>query len=319
MPEHDHIEVESPPIIVRFTDGKAGHENQTVGLVDAIERRIGGVETHTLDVTRLRSSIFGLIRFYTNPPGDFPRADLWIGAGHATHQHLRAAARYIGGYSIVCMNPGSRWARRAFDLCLIPAHDGVAEAPNVVRTRGALNAMVPSDSHDSSRGLFLIGGPSKHHGWDAEGIADQVGQVVSSVADVRWELTTSRRTPEDTLETLRAISASNLVITPVGETHRGWVGERLAMTGQCWISEDSVSMVYESLTSGAHTGVLDVARRHTGRVARGIDVLITEGQVTRFESSVLDLRAAPHAGSLWEADRCAQIVIDRFLTGDGDG
>ncbi|MHC4976581.1 MAG: mitochondrial fission ELM1 family protein [Planctomycetota bacterium] len=313
MPEHEHNESDEGPVIVRFTDGKAGHENQTLGLLGALEARLGGIESHEINIASMSTSFLGRTSFYANPPDGFPRADVWLGAGHATHPHLKAAARFIGGHTVVCMNPGSRWARRSFDLCLIPEHDGVPGAANIVHTKGALNAIAPSEEHDPSSGLILIGGPSKHHGWDAESISGQVDSIVSEIRDVRWELTTSRRTPPETLDQLASLGAPNLAITPVDRTHKGWVGEKLASAGQCWISEDSVSMVYESLTSGARTGVLRVPRKRDGRVSRGIDELVRGARLSRAGVGSHDLRDHPLDAPLWEADRCAGIIVERFL------
>ncbi|MCH8840089.1 MAG: mitochondrial fission ELM1 family protein [Planctomycetes bacterium] len=43
---------------------------------------------------------------------------------------------------------------------------------------------------------------------------------------------------------------SNLTIVPHKETSSSWVSEHLANAARVWVSADSVSMVYESLTNG---------------------------------------------------------------------
>jgi mitochondrial fission protein ELM1 len=85
-------------------------------------------------------------------------------------------------------------------------------------------------------GLLLIGGPSKHHGWNTAGLVDQVEQVLAADRQVRWVLTTSRRTPEDCEAALVALSEPNLQVIPVRETQarlgRGAVAEVRTRLGE---------------------------------------------------------------------------------------
>jgi uncharacterized protein len=302
------------PLIVRFTDGKPGHHNQTSGLLNALETRLGTIEKHDIDVTSMRVSIFGMHHFYANAPENIPRAHLWIGAGHATHSHLLTAARYLGGLAVVCMDPG-RWRRRKFDLCLIPEHDNVPPSNNVVLTRGALNHITPSDQHQPNCGVILLGGPSKHYHWDHDAVCQQVNQIATTNNSVHWHATTSRRTPQQTEQSLCALEHTNLTVTPASETPTGWVATQLATAGQCWVTEDSVSMVYEALTAGARVGILPVPRRRVSRVARGVDSLLESDTIARWDQHhVIDLTSRPAPPPMHEADRCAGIIIERFLS-----
>lgn len=70
-------------------------------------------------------------------------------------------------------------------------------------------------------------------------------------------------------------------------------------------------MIYESLGSGARVGLLPAPVRRHGRVTRGIDRLVEDGWLTRFDdwNPAEPLPAPPRV--LREADRCAELVLRR--------
>jgi len=244
------------------------------------------------------------------PGVGLPPPDLLIGAGHRTHLPLLAARRAHGGRTIVLMKPSL--PRAWFDLCVIPEHDGVSGA-NVLTTRGALNPVEPGQKN-ARTGLILIGGPSRHHGWNENEILRQVEAIIAKGSDVGWTLTTSRRTPSATTTRLRALTFKNLTVVPVTETGPGWLAERLANAAQIWVTEDSVSMVYEALTANAATGVLDVPAKRESRVVRGIAALCREGLVTRFVDWQTGRKLAPPAMPFNEATRVAAWIGEKWLS-----
>ena len=175
-----------------------------------------------------------------------------------------------------------------------------------------LNTARPSPEREADKGLFLIGGPSKHHGWDTPGLLAQIDAILAATPDVRWTLTTSRRTPAQTESALLALRARGVDVRPVSDTPPGWAMVQVACSAQAWVSEDSVSMVYESLTAGAATGLLAVPRLGETRIAAGVAELQREGLVTAFEAWQQKgvLHAPPER--LAEADRVAEAVLARW-------
>jgi len=291
-------------------DDRPGHHNQLRGLTGALAELLS-LEVHTLRAPSRRRCLAALWskKF---PLGDgLPAPDLIFGAGHATHLAVLAARRACGGQAIVLMKPSLPPA--LFDLCLIPAHDHVAESKKIVTTRGVLNVVRPTRQHDQRSGLLLIGGPSAAHGWSDEQMLEQIEVITSGDPHTNWQLTTSRRTPQSFAPRLAKLSIANLRVTPHQETTPEWLPQQLTHAAQAWVSEDSVSMVYEALTSGAAVGVLDVPSRRRGRVAVGIDSLVQDGWTTRFADWQPGRQLAPSPTQLDEARRCAKIVCRRFL------
>lgn len=299
----------SPVVVWAFTDGKAGHENQTRGLLTALARRFR-LDTRWIPVPAYSSVLTSLMTRRFLPGAGLPPPTLLIGAGHRTHLPLLAARRAFGGRAVVLMKPSL--PRVWFDLCVIPEHDGVSGA-NVLVTRGALNAVEPGAKRADS-GLILVGGPSRHHGWAEGELLAQVETVVTRAADVRWTLTTSRRTPPATTARLQALDAANLTVVPVKDTGPGWLPEQLAGASFAWVSEDSVSMVYEALTAGCATGVLAVPARRASRVTRGVEALARDGLVTTFARWQAGAGLVAPAQPFNEAARVADRIAERWLS-----
>ena len=305
MAEHNSRAV----VVWAFTDGKAGHENQTRGLLAALAHR-HPVDARWINVPAYASVLSSLMTRRFLPGVGLPPPDLLIGAGHRTHLPLLAARRAHGGRTIVLMKPSL--PRAWFDLCVIPEHDNVSGA-NVLSTRGALNPVEPGKKNTRA-GLILVGGPSRHHGWSENDILSQIETIVAGESDINWTLTTSRRTPSSTTARLRTLTFRNLTVVPVTETGPGWLPERLTSAAQVWVTEDSVSMVYEALTAHAATGVLAVPAKRASRIARGIAALIRDGLVTDFADWQRGRKLAPPAAPFNEAARVAAWIGERWLS-----
>jgi len=290
--------------ILIVNDGKAGHLNQSLGLAEAlVELRSGlGIEK-IKPLSRFRAMLvfaFGLRPYAGRRP------ELIIGAGHGTHLTLLALKRYWRTPVVVMMKPSA--PLRLFDLSLIPEHDHPPERSNVITTSGALNRVRPARKRPGT-GMVLIGGPSKNSDWDEGRLLKQVETLVRrNPGD--WLLTTSRRTPSSTTEALRKITGVEVV--PSDLTPEGWLPEKLASAEQCWVTEDSVSMIYEALSAGCSVGVFEVPWRTEGRLRRGIKKLKERGVLTSFDHwSGKPLPPPQHEFN--EAQRCAQIITERGL------
>ncbi len=146
-------------------------------------------------------------------------------------------------------------------------------------------------------------------------MCSQIADIVRAQPETQWILTNSRRTPEAFLSRLNDTVGQhdNLTIVPVEETPPGWVADRLASAGTVFVSEDSVSMVYEALSAAADVGLLRVPRRRTSRVIMGVDRLVASRIVIPFKQWQDDRFAHRKRAVLQEADRCAEIVCTRLL------
>lgn len=299
--------VMNPPTIWLLNDGKPGHENQSVGLADAIARRTECVIFH-ISVAGKRGLLTRIKASLTRSAG-FTKPDFIIGAGHATHFALLWLARKHRARSIVLMRPSLPMG--FFDLCIVPAHDFAngCERENVMITQGAVNRVAPP-SNDLRRGkMILIGGPSGTHGWDGETLLAALTEIATNK---NWQLTDSRRTPNGFMDEISS-RIPEIEIFPHQETTPEWLPTQLANAGEVWVTEDSVSMIYEALSSGASVGLLPMPRTHPdSRVLRGLERLIGDGFLTTFSDWEKRQQLKKPPAILREADRCAEEVLRKF-------
>lgn len=299
----------APLVIWLIGDGKPGHENQSLGLAEAIGRRVP-TSLHRIELAG-QTTVLRRVKRSLDVAANLPLPDLILGAGHATHLPLIGLARRTGAPCIVLMRPSLPVG--LFDLCLVPDHDlkGKTKPDNVIATRGALNRVHPSADQVREKRVILLGGPSSTHGWDTSAILEAIGEITGTQSG--WILTDSRRTPDGVRQAIRE-SFPSIQLFPHEETAKGWLPAQLAAASEVWVSEDSVSMIYEALSSGAKVGLLPVPRlKARGRVSRGIDQLVSDGYLTPWSAWRESQKLSTDAPMLREADRCAGVILERWF------
>ncbi len=296
---------QSPIVIWRFSDGQPGHDSQSLGLAAALHKLVP-VEIHDYVVAATGFNFLNLLlkRFPNNKKK--PAPDILIGAGHSTHWPMLTARRAVGGRIIVLMKPSLpvRW----FDVVIAPRHDNPAAAENIFLSEGVLNTISPGGQHQPDLGLIMLGGISDEYNWQSTSVVDQIKLLISRRPDMHWTVTSSRRTPAAIMERISRLE--NVQAMPHTLCQPGWLDDQLALCGEIWVTEDSVSMLYEALSSGARVGLIKVQRAKQGRVATGVDTLVKEGCIPEpgsFQLTKSDVKP------LQEALRCAQWVQQRWL------
>ena len=300
-----------PIIIWQVSDNKRGHENQSSGLIRALSRKVA-LEVVKINIATAKASWWQALR------GQFPSAarlqqpELIIGAGSQTHSTLIASSRATKAPSVLIMSP-PKGLTSLFDLCIAPEHD-LRSGSNVIITKGAMNMIEPGSLKNQHSGLLLIGGPSQHHDWDESMLIKQIAQILEANSSIQWTLTSSRRTPPSTTKELKKLSNEQLKVLPFEATDKDWLPRELSMTAHVWVTEDSVSMVYEALSSGAKVGLLPTTRKSTrSRVVCGLESLYQDGYLMNYRENQSDLAAFKNPPPLNEAERVAKIVAERFL------
>lgn len=242
---------------------------------------------------------------------ELPEPDLLVGAGHSTHLALLRARCRFGGISVVLMKPSL--PMRLFDLCLIPdVYANIVDSDRILTTRGVLNRIIRSNRQVATRGLMLVGGPSQHFAWADSKVMSQIESIVSNSSHFEWTLATSRRTPDSFLRLCRT-RCPGLNIVAHDKVGREWLPEQVSTSQTIWVTEDSVSMTYEAVTSGALVGIMELDRPKVTRVTLCIDRLITAGQVTSFSSWLKSGLMQTTELELGEADRVAGFILAKYF------
>lgn len=307
-------------VIYIVSDGKKGHLSQTRGLAQELLKQAAEKapqqehSCHEVDITG-KSWLAKL--FYTGKELDLPRPHLILCAGHSTHLAALSLARHLKCLCMVCMKPSLPVTM--FDLCIMPRHDipeGAKPAPGVFTTNGAINSIRPQPDVPKTETLILIGGINKYYKWEEELIINQL-TTISRHATTPMVLTTSRRTPADFTRDVHTACPCIRVI-PVEETGPTWVADHLAQAREVWVTQDSVSMVYEALSSGAPVGILEMPpidgphKPDQSRITRGLNMLINDGSVCRFTEWAKTHELPQGTGTLNEAGRAATYILEHF-------
>ncbi|OUC57910.1 mitochondrial fission ELM1 family protein [Acinetobacter seifertii] len=285
--------------IVYVSDGKAGHRSQALGLFQAMQRQQANATFEEVSIHDL--PIFSLINaFFSSKKSLFKQVpDFIFGVGSHTHFRVWLLGKiFKKAKTVILMKPNLPIAW--FDYAVIPEHDGIPANSRVIVTRGALNPIRNENRHQKARILIALGGSSKRHQWNQEKVLLSVQQIVEHNPNSEIILTTSRRTPAKFIDILRQQSfAQYLQICPVEQTPQGWIFEEMQKAEAVWVTEDSVSMIYEALTAGCRVGVIAMDRLKQDRITNSVDVLLEK----KFIANVSDINLLPEGQLLQEADR----------------
>lgn len=289
--------------IVYVSDGKAGHRSQAVGLYKAMQRQ-SNIEVTFQEISIQELSIFSLLKaIWAGRFGLFEKKpDYIFGVGSHTQARVLLLGRvYPKAKTVIMMKPNFpvNW----FDYAIIPQHDGVKESMHVITTQGALNPIVNENRHQPNRILIALGGNSKRHQWNDEKVLSSIQRLVENNVHATFILTTSRRTPDTFLETLAQQNIySKLQIFPVEHTPQGWVFEEMQKAEAVWVTEDSVSMIFEALTAGCQVGIIEIDRLKSDRITQLLDQLLSNDLLDKQHIKLLNLK-------LDEASRVADILL----------
>lgn len=218
-------------------------------------------------------------------------------------------AKRLKAKSVVLMKPTLplSW----FGFALIPTVHNLQDIPaNVLEIMGVVNRIRPAEQKKARCGLCLIGGPSNHYHWDSQRVLEQM-QRVAKDDSADWQVVTSRRTPLDFLKQLKAHCPQLSVIEP-DDVPSDWLAATLPICEQAWVTQDSVSMLYEAHTSGARVGVLELDRVKNNRVTQCADDLIDSGRVLPWSKWDPVSKLPEPSGLLSEADRCATWLLEQI-------
>jgi len=292
-------------LIWRLIDGKTGHEKQTLSLVNALKDEIA-IKIINL---KIRSFLF-LILFSLKGLKKIQNPDLIIAAGHKTHISLLFLKYFYGGKSILLMKPSlpCNW----FDLCIIPEHDTFKARGLIVWTKGVLVNTTHLINKNEKKGLILIGGISKHYIWNSESVVNQIKKLLSNNLLIDFILSPSRRTPEDFMMKINKISFKNLKIHNTKKQNKNWLTNQMNKTKYAWITEDSMSMIYESITAGQNVGLISLKSKRKSRITEEVNRLKEKKVIFLNENKSYRNRNKPHA-VINEANRCAKFINKIFI------
>ncbi|ACI99411.1 mitochondrial fission ELM1 family protein [Rhodospirillum centenum] len=263
------------PVCWVMSDGKAGMENQCLGLAEAVGahpiiKRIA-LKTPWRQTTPYLPISLRLALAPESDPLTPPWPDLLITSGRQAVGLSLLIRRLNGGrtFCVHIQNPGVPFSR--FDAVILPKHDEKC-GPTLITTRGALHRVTPERLADAAarfapavahlprpRVAVLIGGSNGVYHLTPTVMGD-VAEKLSDLArheGVGLMVTPSRRTGADNEAILRARLAGlpATVWDGTGENpYFGFLGLADAVVVTC----DSVSMVSEAASTGKPVYIIEL-------------------------------------------------------------
>ncbi len=312
------------------TDGRAGIENQALGLAEAISRqaqaeitvkRIAWPVWMRRVPSRLTPACPGLL---ATGGADIapPWPDIWIGNGRASIPLSIGVRRWSHRQTMVIQLQDPVRTTGLFDMVIPPTHDrltgdnvfpivGTPHRVTAERLADARAEFAPMiASLPKPRIAVLIGGVAKAYDLSPERashMAEQISQAITS-AGGSLMLTFSRRTPADARKILTE-RLSSLPGTIWDETGPNPYFAFLGAADAILVTEDSANMPAEAAASGAPVYLLKMdggqprrAQFHQDLAARGVSRPFV-GQIDHWRYEPLQ-----------ETERAATEVLRRYQT-----
>ena len=246
--------------------------------------------------------------------GGEKRPLLFISAGSSAAPYCLALAHVFGGKSCVIMVP-SVLGVKPFDMAIVPKHDACT-GDNVLVTLGAPNSISADLLEEQKSELLADYPPKRVDAWAILiGGDDQnytiaplwVNKVMPTLldaaegADADLYITTSRRTSASAEEALARACVGNprvRMLLLASQDSRNPVPGMLGHCSKVFCTEDSVSMISESVTAGAQVAVVTVGHRH------GVKRLLQEMTEYGVDAKILPLSC------LWGVPRFNRMIED---------
>lgn len=318
-----------PLSIWAVSDGRAGIENQALGLAEAVARlKPAGITVKRIGwkggLGRLPTRLLGLAPpSWLSPESDPigpPWPDLWIGAGRAALPLSIRMRRWSGGRTFVVQTQDPRLPARLFDLVVPPEHDGLS-GPSVFPILGSPHRVTPErlareaeafapqlSAAPAPKAAILIGGKSRAFDLPPQR-AESLGRSLRLALEAEGAsvlATFSRRTPEAAKRALAAQLA--------GRPGWVWDGEGanpyfafLAAADVILVTEDSINMAAEAAATGKPVYILPMLGG-SARIARFHAALRARGASRPFEGRLERWTYEP----LHETERAAAEVLRRM-------
>jgi mitochondrial fission protein ELM1 len=286
-------------------DGKRGHEKQSEHLVQALQNLVD-IEITKIEGMFLKPFITKFIRLFNFDA--IKKPDLIIGTGHATHLHMIFSKIFYGGKTVVIMKPSLPYSW--FDLCVIPKHDGIPEKPGVFLTNGTMNNIENEKKHNKSRGLIVLGGKSKHFNWDNQAVIAQINNIINQHPKIKFKIATSRRTPKNFIDYLDNNFKKNIPVYKYENVKKNWFMEEVKLSKHAWVTEDSISMIYELIASGSNVSPIRLEKKYDSKISIEILRLINTGLINTYDGKRKKTNNLLFNN---EAKGCANFILNKWF------
>ena len=274
--------------ILWIKDGKLGHEKQVKVLLDELSKTI---DIKVYEEEYIIGSFQRITDIYTYathqstalipPHAEYHKKNihLIIGAGsniHARILQIKRGLKHDFNEEVLAVSllvPS--FFKQHFDLICAPKHDQhKLSGHEAIYFEGSL-AKVSIDAVDESIGLIAIGGKNQHYLFNIKKIIEQIEFVTSIYPNKAWYIFSSRRTPHKMIQAIKKLAQTSkkIIVSEDG------FDEILCKASIKIITQDSMNMVYESLSTKGSTILFNMKYLRKNKVINQMNELLHNKQV----------------------------------------
>ena len=283
--------------ILWIKDGKKGHEKQVQALLEELSKTIDikiYQEDYHISSLKRFFDVFHHSTSYVFKKYDsckiiksYNQNDihLVIGAGSNIHTRLLLLKKFLKDIfnkdiiAISVLTPSL--FKNEFNFICAPNHDEIklSNIKNTIFFEGSL-AKVSIQEPDESIGLIGLGGINNHFIFNEDDLIKQIEYILSLYPNKDWYLFSSRRTTELMISKINILSNSypNLITT-----HQSF-DEIIKRASIKFITQDSMNMVYESLSTKGQTFVFNMKYKNENKITKQINKLLENKQIGYIEN-----------------------------------
>jgi len=166
-----------------------------------------------------------------------------------------------------------------FDFAIVPEHDYPERKPNVLVTLGSPNAIIKNGLKEQGEALLkefpakssniwsiFIGGDDGNYSVSPIWLKKYIVHIMKIAEEQEADLyiTTSRRTPTETVETLKYLASHSTAVRyllAASESDFNPIPAMLGFSTEVFCTEDSINMVSETVTGGHRVVLLRVGHK----------------------------------------------------------
>ena len=283
--------------ILWIKDGKKGHEKQVQALLEELSKTIDikiYQEDYHISSLKRFFDIFHHSTSYVFKKYDSCKIiksynqndiNLVIGAGSNIHTRLLLLKKFLKDIynkdiiAISVLTPSL--FKNEFNFICAPNHDEIklSNIKNTIFFEGSL-AKVSIQEPDDSIGLIGLGGINNHFIFNEDDLIKQIEYILSLYPNKDWYLFSSRRTSDLMIDKIKTLtnSFSNLIVA-----HENF-DEIIKHASIKFITQDSMNMVYESLSTKGQTFVFNMKYKNENKITKQMKKLLENKQIGYIEN-----------------------------------
>ena len=234
--------------IIHIFDQRPGHSNQGNILLESL--------VNELDCTSSEYSIDNLDKLKPSS-----NRLILIGVGHRAHKALLQQKKLLSDSHdttlIAVLRP--TFNAKKFDLVVAPEHDyHDRKMPiNSLLFKGSLcktSLLKP----ENNKVVVCIGGPIKNVPFEKSTLIDNLKYIIDTHQQFKISIFNSRRTPDDVWSEISCYE--NIRLHDSKDTDFNFFNQNLVLASKKFITPDSISMIFESLSSYGETYLLQTSK-----------------------------------------------------------